>query len=240
MVLRRLPQPFIGNGLHAWNECIKRCARCRRWISCAASRPRGGALSFTLAADELFVTQSALSRQIKALEDALGVALFERRHRALALTPPAARSIARDRQPRGARRRRRARARQPRAPGVTLSTTVSFASLWIIPRLARFARGTRTSRCTCRPTIASSTSRAAKSTSPSATCPSAAVPAGARAPVRRADDAGREPGVLRQRRTPLARRPISRTTCCCTSTIRKAACRGSTGAAGSRQRRSRA
>ena len=47
----------------------------------------GRRLSFTLAAEELFVTQSALSRQIKALEDALGVALFERRHRALALTP---------------------------------------------------------------------------------------------------------------------------------------------------------
>ena len=47
----------------------------------------GRRLSFTLAAEELFLTQSALSRQIKALEDALGVALFERRHRSLALTP---------------------------------------------------------------------------------------------------------------------------------------------------------
>ena len=47
----------------------------------------GRRLSFTLAAEELFLTQSALSRQVKALEDALGVPLFERRHRALALTP---------------------------------------------------------------------------------------------------------------------------------------------------------
>ena len=47
----------------------------------------GRRLSFTLAAEELFLTQSALSRQIKSLEDALGVALFERRHRTLALTP---------------------------------------------------------------------------------------------------------------------------------------------------------
>src|SRR4030095_13551349 len=46
----------------------------------------GRRLSFTLAAEELFVTQSALSRQVKALEDALGVPLFERKHRALALT----------------------------------------------------------------------------------------------------------------------------------------------------------
>ncbi len=99
----------------------------------------GRRLSFTLAAEELFVTQSALSRQIKALEDALGIALFERKHRALALTPAgavfhrtvsetlativAAADIARGKA----------------APqGVTLSTTVSFASLWVIPRLSRF------------------------------------------------------------------------------------------------------
>src|SRR5262252_10270104 len=43
-------------------------------------------LSFTKAGEELFLTQSAVSRQIKELEDQLGVALFQRRHRALALT----------------------------------------------------------------------------------------------------------------------------------------------------------
>ena len=43
-------------------------------------------LSFTRAADERFVTQSAVSRQIRALEDDLGVPLFLRGHRALALT----------------------------------------------------------------------------------------------------------------------------------------------------------
>src|SRR5215470_18995439 len=43
-------------------------------------------LSFTKAADELLITQSAVSRQVKALEDHLGVTLFERRQRALALT----------------------------------------------------------------------------------------------------------------------------------------------------------
>jgi DNA-binding transcriptional LysR family regulator len=96
-------------------------------------------LSFTLAAHELFLTQSALSRQIKALEDAIGFALFERRHRALALTASGAAfhrdvtealvalASAADRM-RGA----------TRAQGLTLSTTVSFASLWVIPRLATF------------------------------------------------------------------------------------------------------
>src|ERR1044071_9130451 len=43
-------------------------------------------LSFTKAGEELFLTQSAVSRQIKELEDQLGLELFQRRHRALALT----------------------------------------------------------------------------------------------------------------------------------------------------------
>src|SRR5258706_10126057 len=45
-------------------------------------------LRFTKAGEELFLTQSAVSRQIKELEEQLGVALFQRRHRALALTEP--------------------------------------------------------------------------------------------------------------------------------------------------------
>lgn len=101
----------------------------------------GRLLSFTRAAEELFVTQSALSRQVQALEEALGVELFVRGHRALALTPAGAAfhrdvvaalnalATAAD-AARGA----------VRAPGLTLSTTVSFASLWIIPRLAEFRR----------------------------------------------------------------------------------------------------
>lgn len=99
----------------------------------------GRTLSFTRAAAELFVTQSALSRQVKALEDALGVALFERGHRKLALTPAGEafhRAVTDNlRQLAGAAELARAR---PGEPGVTLTTTVSFASLWIIPRLASF------------------------------------------------------------------------------------------------------
>jgi DNA-binding transcriptional LysR family regulator len=43
-------------------------------------------LSFTAAADELGLTQSAVSQQIRALEDRFGCALFIRKHRAIALT----------------------------------------------------------------------------------------------------------------------------------------------------------
>ena len=43
-------------------------------------------LSFTRAAEELSLTQSAISRQIQALEESLGTKLFERRTRSLLLT----------------------------------------------------------------------------------------------------------------------------------------------------------
>lgn len=43
--------------------------------------------SFTLAAEELLVSQAAVSRQVKELEAELGKLLFERRHRSVRLTP---------------------------------------------------------------------------------------------------------------------------------------------------------
>jgi len=99
----------------------------------------GRRLSFTLAAEELFLTQSALSRQVKALEDALGVALFERKHRALALTSAGAafhRSVT-DNLRLLVAAADAARSSE-REHGLTVSTSVSFASLWLIPRLASF------------------------------------------------------------------------------------------------------
>jgi DNA-binding transcriptional LysR family regulator len=99
----------------------------------------GRRLSFTLAAEELFLTQSALSRQVKALEDALGVALFERRHRALALTPAGgALHRAVTGQLRDLAAAIDAVRAVPRRQGLTVSTTVSFAALWLIPRLPGF------------------------------------------------------------------------------------------------------
>src|SRR3979411_1204119 len=46
-------------------------------------------LSFTVAASELNVTQTAISHQIRRLEQELGIRLFIRQNRALALTPAA-------------------------------------------------------------------------------------------------------------------------------------------------------
>ena len=98
-------------------------------------------LSFTKAGQELYLSQSAVSRQIQELEEQLGVPLFERRHRALALTEAgqtlhaaAAQALATMRAVTD--RLRAGRGRQ--TLGVT--TTQSFASLWLIPRLAGFTR----------------------------------------------------------------------------------------------------
>ena len=74
-----------------------------RRIACAADCPplntlrvfESGArrLSFTRAAEELHVTQAAVSHQIKALEDWLGTPLFLRLNRGLKLTPAAERYL---------------------------------------------------------------------------------------------------------------------------------------------------
>ena len=99
----------------------------------------GRRLSFTLAAEELFLTQSALSRQVKALEDALGVELFARRHRTLALTAAGAAFHSEvSEQLRALAAAADSVRGHEREPGLTVSTTVSFAALWLIPRLASF------------------------------------------------------------------------------------------------------
>ncbi len=99
----------------------------------------GRLASFTRAAEELFLTQSALSRQVRALEDALGAPLFERKHRALALTRSGA---AFHREVTESLRALASAAEQvagrTREPGLTITTTVSFASLWVIPKLPVF------------------------------------------------------------------------------------------------------
>jgi len=99
----------------------------------------GRRMSITLAADDLCVTQSAVSRQIHALEEMLGVKLLVRGHRSITFTPEGERlfsvadtavrqlqevvgsiSVARDRRP------------------VTVSAPVGFAGLWLLPRMGHF------------------------------------------------------------------------------------------------------
>jgi LysR family transcriptional regulator, glycine cleavage system transcriptional activator len=96
-------------------------------------------LSFTNAASELNVTQTAISHQIRRLEEELGVRLFVRQNRTLALTPQA-----RDYLP-GVRAAfndlRLATDRLLRRDDdhvLTVSTLASLAAKWLLPRLSAF------------------------------------------------------------------------------------------------------
>ena len=98
-------------------------------------------LSFTKAGEELFLTQSAVSRQIKDLEEQLGVELFHRRHRALVLTEAGQQFYAATAQVLTTMRTATSRLRaQTGKRTLSVTTTNSFAALWLIPRLAGFTR----------------------------------------------------------------------------------------------------
>ena len=98
-------------------------------------------LSFTLAAQELSVTQGAISRQVRLLEDYLGKSLFERTTRSMSLSPTGtqyyevvreallqlASSTGEIRHWRGAQQ-------------VTVATSTAMASLWLLPKVAEFQR----------------------------------------------------------------------------------------------------
>lgn len=95
--------------------------------------------SFTRAAVELHVTHSAVSRQIKSLEEFLGVALFERRIRQIALTAEGQQFLA-EVQPALAQINAAAQALRGQAPvrAVRINVRPSFAVRWLIPRLPAF------------------------------------------------------------------------------------------------------
>ena len=119
-------------------------ARTRRPLSLGSLRAFEAVarrLNFSDAAEELFVTQSAVSRQIKGLEGELGAALFVRGTRHVELTQSGRvlqRSVesglgqidASVRQIRQARSRKR----------VSVTTFASFGSLWLLPRIEAFQR----------------------------------------------------------------------------------------------------
>jgi LysR family glycine cleavage system transcriptional activator len=96
-------------------------------------------LSFTRAAAELNVTQTAVSHQIRRLEEQLGLRLFVRRNRALELTReareylPAVRAAFQD-----LRVATQRLLHGKRDDVLTVSTIVSVAAKWLVPRLAAF------------------------------------------------------------------------------------------------------
>lgn len=95
--------------------------------------------SFKQAAEELAVTPTAISHQIRALEGHAGLALFERRTRKVVLTEAGAQlyPVLRDGFDAFADVMERLTRRRSRAQ-VTISATVAFTARWLVPRVATF------------------------------------------------------------------------------------------------------
>jgi LysR family transcriptional regulator, glycine cleavage system transcriptional activator len=100
----------------------------------------GRRMSMTLAAEDLFLTQSAVSRQILALEEALGVKLLNRGYRSIRFTAEGERFF---RTADGALQQLQdgvnalAAAGSDRQP-VTITASIGVSGLWIMPRLGGF------------------------------------------------------------------------------------------------------
>lgn len=97
-------------------------------------------LSFQAAAAQLFVTPAAVSHQVKQLEAYLGVKLFNRGNRSIALTDEGAALAASLSELFGLLELALDRATAPAAANLRVSTMESFAAKWLAPRLHRFHR----------------------------------------------------------------------------------------------------
>jgi DNA-binding transcriptional LysR family regulator len=98
--------------------------------------------SFTEAANELALTQSAVCRQIAGLEDFLGLKLFRRSRRGVVLTEAGAayhRQVAK-RLDEVERDTLDLMARQGRGGTLELAVVPTFGTRWLLPRLPDFAR----------------------------------------------------------------------------------------------------
>ena len=99
--------------------------------------------SFTAAGKDLHLSQSAVSRQIAALEQDLSVALFHRHSRGLILTEPGERlrETAREVFAKLAMTEAQLSESRDRPSGhLTVTTTLAFGSIWLTPRLKEFNR----------------------------------------------------------------------------------------------------
>lgn len=99
----------------------------------------GRRLSITAAAGELHLTQSAVSRQVQALEEALGCRLLVRGHRSLAFTVEGER-LFRETEKALRRIQDAVETLRPAQRPVTVSASVGVSTLWLLPRLGDFQR----------------------------------------------------------------------------------------------------
>src|SRR6266576_5098212 len=133
-------QTIICTASHEINSCIwvwKMTARLPSLNELRAFEAAARHLSFTQAASELNVTQTAISHQIRRLEEELGIRLFVRKNRALALTPEAREYLPGIRAAFNDLRLATDRLLRKDDDNVlTISTLASLAAKWLLPRLA--------------------------------------------------------------------------------------------------------
>jgi len=97
----------------------------------------GRRMSVTLAAEDLCLTQSAVSRQIHSLEDALGVSLFHRGYRSISFTPAGERLFrTADGVVRQLQDAFEAITRPTEKQPVTITASIGVTGLWLLPRLS--------------------------------------------------------------------------------------------------------
>ncbi len=96
--------------------------------------------SFSLAAEELHLTPSAVSHQVAKLEGMLGVRLFERSARGVEMTPAGQQYLQRVASALGAINAATEDLRHGVQDTLYVHSSPSFASLWLMPRIARFTQ----------------------------------------------------------------------------------------------------
>lgn len=97
-------------------------------------------LSFTRAAEELFVTPSAVSHQIKTLEESLGIALFTRDAKALSLTAAGKAYLPGVQQAFKQLAHATHQLQTHGMPALKINIPPTFAVKWLIPRMDRFMK----------------------------------------------------------------------------------------------------
>lgn len=101
----------------------------------------GRRMSVTLAAEDLCLTQSAVSRQIHSLENTLGVSLFHRGYRSISFTPAGERLFrTADGVVRQLQEAFETIARPAERQPVTITASIGVATSWLLPRLSDLQR----------------------------------------------------------------------------------------------------
>ncbi len=128
----------MNSDRNRFSEVTDMSARLPSLLALRAFEAAARHLNFGRAGEELFVTHSAISRQIRALEEDLGLALFERRNRAVFLTEAGRRLLGTMsevfRQIGDCCSELRAGVSAP----LVVSCEPTFTQRWLIPRLAQF------------------------------------------------------------------------------------------------------